>query len=252
MRGRLARRERGGFWRHAMDIFSHLTWDYVLRFFTWEHLLTFVTVANALGLLGGVFYVASVSMKTVIPLRIAAIVSTMFFLGYGLLAPALPTAFMYAMLLPLNTYRLFQIRELIKKVRIASKGDLSMNWLEPFMKRRGFKRGTVLFNKGDPAAEMFLIVKGKFLVKELNIELLPGHIIGEMGLLTPDNCRTQTVVCIESGHCLTITYDKVRELYFENPEFGFHFLRLTSQRLLQNVARLEAQLAVRQGTAQSA
>lgn len=235
-----------------MDLTPYLSWSYVLNFLKWENLLTFVTLANFLGLLGGIFYVASVSMKTVIPLRIAAIVSTAFFLGYGIFTPALPTIFLYGMLLPLNTYRLYQIRELIKKVRIAAGGDLSMDWLEPFMTRRGFRKGKVMFNKGDPADEMFLIVKGRFLVTELNIELLPGHIIGEMGLLTPDNRRTQTVVCTQGGHVLSITYDKVRELYFENPEFGFHFLRLTSQRLLQNVGRLEAQLAARQTAAQGA
>ena len=38
---------------------------------------------------------------------------------------------------------------------------------------------------------------------------------------------------------LTITYDKLLELYFQNPEFGYYFLRLTSERLLQNIARLE-------------
>jgi hypothetical protein len=36
----------------------------------------------------------------------------------------------------------------------------------------------------------------------------------------------------------------VRELYFENPEFGFYLLRLTSERLLQEVARLERTLAI--------
>lgn len=235
-----------------MDLSLYLTWDYAKHFLSWDNLLTFVTLANFFGLLGGIFYVASVSMKTVIPLRIAAIFSTVFFLCYGLFAPTLPTIFLYGMLLPLNILRLYQIQELIKKVRIAAGGDLSMNWLEPFMTRRGFRKGTVMFNKGDPADEMFLVVKGKFLVKELNIELLPGHIIGEMGLLTPDNRRTQTVVCTQNGHVLSITYDKVRELYFENPEFGFHFLRLTSQRLLQNVARLETQLAARQTAAQGA
>jgi hypothetical protein len=29
------------------------------------------------------------------------------------------------------------------------------------------------------------------------------------------------------------------EIYFQNPEFGYYFLRLTSERLLQNIARLE-------------
>lgn len=235
-----------------MDLTPYLSWNYVVNFFTWENLLTFVTLANFLGLLGGIFYVASVSMKTIIPLRIAGIASTVFFLGYGIFTPALATIFLYGMLLPVNVLRLYQVRELIKKVRTAASGDLSMDWLEPFTKRRGFRKGAVLFQKGDSADEMFLIVKGKYLVKELGIELLPGHIIGEMGLLTPDNRRTQTVVCTEGGHVLSVTYDKVRELYFENPEFGFHFLRLTSQRLLQNVGRLEAQLAACQTAAQDA
>jgi CRP-like cAMP-binding protein len=38
---------------------------------------------------------------------------------------------------------------------------------------------------------------------------------------------------------LTITYDRLLEIYFQNPEFGYYFLRLTSDRLLQNIARLE-------------
>jgi CRP-like cAMP-binding protein len=39
---------------------------------------------------------------------------------------------------------------------------------------------------------------------------------------------------------LTIGYEKLLELYFQNPKFGYYFLRLTCERLLQNVARLEA------------
>jgi CRP-like cAMP-binding protein len=89
---------------------------------------------------------------------------------------------------------------------------------------------------------MFLAVKGTYRIPELDITLRPGEIFGELGLLTSENRRTQSVECVESGHVLTITYDSVRELYFENPEFGFYFLRLTSNRLLREVARLEAQL----------
>ena len=48
---------------------------------------------------------------------------------------------------------------------------------------------------------------------------------------------------------LTITYDKVGELYFQNPTFGFYFLRLTSERLLENVKRLERELELRKATA---
>ena len=48
------------------------------------------------------------------------------------------------------------------------------------------------------------------------------------------------------GVVLTITYDKVQELYFQNPTFGFYFLRLTTERLLQNITRLETMLAQRE------
>ena len=42
---------------------------------------------------------------------------------------------------------------------------------------------------------------------------------------------------------LTASYQMVKELYFQNPEFGFFFLRLTSERLFQNIGRLEEELA---------
>jgi hypothetical protein len=227
----------------AMNLTSYLTMDYATNFLRWENLKTFVTLANVMGIIGGAFYVAATSMKTVIPLRMAGIASAFFFLLYGVFSQAVPSIFLYGLLLPLNSYRLYEMIELIKKVRTAAEGDLSMDWLEPFMTKRKYRKGAVLFHKGDAADQMFLTVKGTFLVKELNIEIHPGHIFGEMGLLSPGNRRTATVECIQQGHVLTITYDKVRELYFENPEFGFHFLRLTSERLLQNVARLEGLVA---------
>jgi len=42
---------------------------------------------------------------------------------------------------------------------------------------------------------------------------------------------------------LTITYDRLLEIYFQNPEIGYYFLRLSTERLLQNIARLEGSIA---------
>jgi CRP-like cAMP-binding protein len=114
-----------------------------------------------------------------------------------------------------------------------------MDWLKPFMNRRAYRKGDVLFRKGQPADEMYLTVTGKFLVTEIGIELPPGRLMGELGFITPNNKRTQTVECTESGEVLAITYDRLLEIYFENPEFGYYFLRLASDRLIQNIARLE-------------
>jgi CRP-like cAMP-binding protein len=42
---------------------------------------------------------------------------------------------------------------------------------------------------------------------------------------------------------LTIGYDQVRQLYFQNPTFGFFFLRLISQRLFADIERLRSNQA---------
>jgi CRP-like cAMP-binding protein len=71
--------------------------------------------------------------------------------------------------------------------------------------------------------------------------------MGEFGFLTPNNRRTATIECTENGHVLTITYEKLLEIYFQNPQFGYYFLVLTSQRLLENIARLEGTVARLEG-----
>jgi hypothetical protein len=202
-----------------------------------------INFANMLALIGAVFYVATLMMRTIVPLRIIGIISMVFFIAYGALAGAVATFLLYLLSLPINVIRLHQMLNLVKKARISAQGDLSMDWLKPFMTQRRFKEGDVLFRKGDTAKEMFYTVTGRFLVAEIGVQLPPGRIMGELGFLSPNNKRTQTVKCIEDGEVLSITYDKLLELYFQNPEFGYYFLRLTSERLMQNIARLEAMVA---------
>ena len=209
---------------------------------TLDYLLSFISLHNVLGATGAIFYVVAMSMKTAIPLRIASLVSTVCLLGASILARSLPAIALYVLLLPVHSIRLYQMLQLIKKVRVAMGTDLSMNWLRPYMKKRKCRKGDILFRKGDPADEMFLVGKGKYRVLDLDNELRPGEIFGELGLLTPGYHRTQSVECVESGHVLTLPYDEVRVLYFENPQFGFYFLQLASGRLLEAKDRAEEML----------
>jgi hypothetical protein len=204
-----------------------------------------MSITVALGFVAGILYIVSHYMKTMVPLRICEIASNALFAVYGLMYPSWPTLALYGILVPLNSLRLYQMLDLIKKVRVAAAGDLSMEWLKPFMHAHKFKQGDVLFSKGDHAEEMYYIVHGTCRITELGLDLKPGQLVGEMGFLTPGHKRTQTVVCAEDVEMLAITYDKVSEIYFQNPTFGFYFLKLTSERLLQNVHRLEHELASR-------
>jgi CRP-like cAMP-binding protein len=198
-----------------------------------------INLANVLALTGAIFFVATLMVRTIVPLRVIGIISNVFFIAYGALAGSAATFFLYLLSLPINAIRLRQMLSLVRKARVSAQGDLSMDWLRPFMSPRKYRKGDVLFQKGDAAKEMFLTVTGKFLVTEINVELPPGRMMGELGFVDPKNRRTQTVECIEDGDVLTITYEKLLELYFQNPEFGYYLLRLTTERLMQNISRLE-------------
>jgi CRP-like cAMP-binding protein len=78
-----------------------------------------------------------------------------------------------------------------------------------------------------------------------SVELKSGTLVGELGFLTPERTRTQAIECLDEVHALMISYEKVTELYFQNPSFGLYFLKLISQRLLQNVQRAEQALEAR-------
>ncbi len=75
--------------------------------------------------------------------------------------------------------------------------------------------------------------------------MVPGGVVGELALLAPNQQRTQTLECVEDAEIMQISYDRIKGLYFENPSFGFYFLRLTSARLFQNIGKLEATLQER-------
>jgi hypothetical protein len=201
--------------------------------------LSNLNFTNMLALVGAVLYVVTLVVRTIVPLRVFGIISTLFFIAYGAMAGAATTFFLYLLSLPVNVIRLHQMLGLIKKARVSAQGDLSMEWLQPYMKPRRYRAGQVLFRKGEIAEEMFLTVSGKFLVVEIDVELPSRHFMGELGFVAPGNRRTQTIKCTEDGEVLTITYERLLELYFQNPEFGYYFLRLTTERLMQNVARLE-------------
>ena len=195
------------------------------------------------------FIVATASTKTMVPLRILAIVTNCILIAfYGATHAWLPLVFQ-GFALPLNSYRLYQMIVLIGNVREAIRDRTSMDWLKPFMGERHYRKGDILFAKGEIADEMFCTVSGRYLLVELGIELEIGQVVGELGFLAPDNRRTATLECIEGGKVLSLTYEQVEQLYYQNPTFGFYFLRLSTERLFDNIGRLEGELERRRAQA---
>lgn len=182
-------------------------------------------------------------MKTMIPLRMVAMVTNCLFITWSTLAAVYPTLLLNMILLPINALRFYQMKRLIRQVNDAANGDLSLDWLKPFTTKRHFDAGTTLFQKGDPASELHFIISGRYRVVERNIDIGAGSVIGELGLLEPGKMRTASIECVESGETLAVSYDHVMQLYFQNPTFGFYFLQLSTARLFQTIQTLEAENA---------
>ncbi|KRR30240.1 Crp/Fnr family transcriptional regulator [Bradyrhizobium retamae] len=190
-----------------------------------------------------IFVVATTTMKTMIPLRIFGILANVILIITAIPARNYLVMVVQLIMLLVNSYRLHQMLQLVRDVKKSVNSDLSMEWLKPFMTERQCQAGEILFYKDEKAEDMLYIVSGKFKLVESGIVLPVGAIVGELGMLSPSNMRTQTLECVESGLILSVSYTKVEELYVQNPAFGFYFLRLSSARLFQNIETLERRLA---------
>jgi CRP/FNR family transcriptional regulator, cyclic AMP receptor protein len=202
------------------------------------------------GYLGALLTLTTFSMKTMLRLRMVGIVSNLAFITYGALSHAYPVLLLHLVLLPLNVWRLRQLLQLTHQIKNAAKGSFSVDWLMPFSRRRAVHAGEVLFKQGDPAGELMYVLSGQFRAVEANVPIEMGQFIGELGLVTKGQRRTQTVVCEQAGSLLILTFDEVRQMYYQNPKFGFYFLELVAERLIRDANQLKS--AMHTGPAQPA
>lgn len=202
-----------------------------------------IHIADIAGYVAALLVFLTFYMKTMIPLRIVGIGSNFAFIAYGFLGDLYPVLVLHLILLPLNAWRLREMLRLTKQVREAAQTDLKMDWLKPFTSTRRIGSGDILLRKGDPADALYFILSGRYRLTELGIDILPGDVVGELALFAPDQLRTQSLECIENGEVLQITYEQIKQLYYQNPQFGFYFFQLSTRRLFENMARLESELA---------
>jgi CRP/FNR family transcriptional regulator, cyclic AMP receptor protein len=189
-------------------------------------------------------------VKTMIPLRWLAVGSNLGFIVYGALFPSLPMLVLHTLLLPINLYRVAEMTKLTRRVnRAASANDTSGLWLRPYMKRRKLKAGAVLFRKGDLADHLYMLASGRIELVEIGSELPAGRVFGEIAFFAPDRRRTLSARCIDDCEVLAIDESTVRQLYFQNPEFGFEVIGLVAGRLTADIRRLEESLQAQQSVA---
>jgi CRP/FNR family transcriptional regulator, cyclic AMP receptor protein len=169
--------------------------------------------------------------RTIISLRVAAIVANALAMMYSYSHGTYPTFALNAILLPLNSWRLHLMVKLVRDIETATNSDMNVDWLLPYTRPKHFKAGDIIMERGAYATEAFYIVSGEVELVELGETFGKGTLLGEIGLFAPDGKRTMTVRCKTDVHAAIIDYDRFKELYFQNPQFGFRLLHLIVARL---------------------
>lgn len=189
------------------------------------------------------FVLVSTFVKTMIPLRWLAIGSNVGFVAYGAIHPSYPMLFLHAALLPINFYRLAEMKRLTRRVEaVRAEGELSGVWLKPYMRAAKLRAGTVLFQQGDVGNRLYLLAEGRIELVEIGVSLIPGQIFGEIAFFSPDRRRRSTARCAENSTVLSIDESTVKQLYYQNPAFGFKMIELVAARFAADVDRLNAEL----------
>jgi len=190
-----------------------------------------IVIGDVVGLIGGALMVASYLMRSMLPLRVVAVVACVFLVAYGALKEAIPTLALYAVMLVINARKALAVKKLVKDIETARADAPVAQWLLPHMKRREVKAGTRLWQKGDIATEMLYLHQGQLRLEEHQELLGPGAIVGEIGLFSPDARRTLSLRCDTDCVLFSLSAEGVAALYYTHPQLGFHVMKLVVARL---------------------
>ena len=198
---------------------------------------------EGLGLLAALASLFAYLSDNMVPLRIAAIVANALFAIYFFEKGLFPQFMMNACLTPLNVFKLWKVRRLLRAIRDASRSDFNFDWLKPYMTPQKLPAGDVLYEAGDVAQDAFIVVSGTLSVVERDIDLGPGAFLGEMALFSEDNKRTAGIKAKTDADLLRIRYSDFMEMTAENPVFAFYVMRLLVRRAQHNEAMARAETA---------
>lgn len=193
-----------------------------------------MTFGALAGYIASVLVFATFCMKTIVPLRIVAIASNVFFVLYGFMENLLPVILLHIFLLPLNIIRLIQLQTSAHEIEEAFEENFSPNSILPLMHEEDMTAGQTVFRIGEDADAVYLVGEGSVLISELGITLGPGEVFGEIGLFSDSGIRTASAVMHEDGLLYRLSRKALAGALVQHPRMGVHLLRLITRRLMQN------------------
>lgn len=190
-----------------------------------------MSALEILGYVGGVLVFSTFYLKTMIPLRVVAIASNVVYIAYSAMAGLVPILLLHALLMPLNIWRLIEVKQLIRKVRASTQsGTSAPELIVPYMQQIKRNKGEHIFVKGDSADSVYYLFRGSARLTGKNIVVPEGQMIGVMGIFSPEHLRTDTAMCLTDVELGVISKNRILELFYQNPDFGAFLIRMVAQR----------------------
>jgi CRP-like cAMP-binding protein len=96
-----------------------------------------------------------------------------------------------------------------------------------------FEKGTYLFQEGQPAREMYILLSGKVQISKMNSEgkelylrlCANNDIVGELTLFTINPRYLFNAKAIEAGEAAAINIDDLEKILFNNSQLSYQFMR---------------------------
>jgi CRP/FNR family transcriptional regulator, cyclic AMP receptor protein len=189
----------------------------------------------AIGYLISLLVLGTFGMRTMMPLRIAALASNVSLIVYSALNSLYPVLALQLILLPLNLWRLIEIMQLARQLRRAVSEDNVFKALLPFAAVSRIRAGEVLIRKGDPSNALYLVLEGSLWVQEVATAIGPGSIVGEIGVLSSSHRRTATVSAKSDCKLGVVSSVDFQRVYYTDPAVGLSLVRLVIDRLTRDI-----------------
>lgn len=141
-----------------------------------------------------------------------------------------------------------EARELLKKVTLfEGLGNDALDRLAKDMRRRTFRRGTMIFHKDQVGDALYIVESGRvrlFLPTESGAELWVefagrGDVFGEVALLD-EGPRSASAETIEDTIVYTLSRDDFRKFITDTQSFAWKLIQLLSDRLRHVTAYAES------------
>lgn len=176
-------------------------------------------------------------MRTMLPLRLAAVAANIFFALYGWQAGLTPVFALHCVLLPFNLFRLGELLIVRRRFNAARTGDHPRNWLAGLGRKRRLAKGAVIFRKGDPADQLYQVLQGEVEIPEIGHIFREGDIFGEIAFFTSAKARTLSAHARTDCELVAVGQREFMAIHYQDPSFGVYLTQLIAERLLDGISK---------------